>query len=187
MGPRASLCKGLFRICAPARQRAREERERVAVRPPPGPRLAVEPGSSSLLLLRFSRTTSTASSHAMLRSTLARCPPSTTTARPHRAPLPPLAAFSARSSLSSLARRPATQPAHPHAFPVIASLVDTASTTFEERAGQMKEREDELRAMWGKVALGGGERARTKAKKAGKLLVRERCVLISSRALSAQR
>ncbi|GAA5855236.1 hypothetical protein JCM9279_007516 [Rhodotorula babjevae] len=105
----------------------------------------------------------------MLRSTLAR-----TTTRPHRAPLPPLAAVSARSSLSSLARRPATQPAHPHAFPVLTSLVDTNSATFEERAGQMKELEDELRAMWGKVALGGGERARAKAKKAGKLLVRER-------------
>ncbi|BGP23650.1 hypothetical protein JCM10295v2_002551 [Rhodotorula toruloides] len=61
-----------------------------------------------------------------------------------------------------------------HAFPVLPSIVDPTSDEFVERAAQMKEKEDELRGLWGKVLDGGGHKAQAKAKKAGKLLVRER-------------
>lgn len=107
----------------------------------------------------------------MLRSTLTRCT---------RGPLASPALLPRARSTSSLSRRRSPSAAgHPHPFPVLPSLVDTSAPTFEERAAQMAQKEDELRAMWGKVCLGGGERARAKAKQAGKLLVRERCVLVS--------
>ncbi|GJN87647.1 hypothetical protein Rhopal_000602-T1 [Rhodotorula paludigena] len=38
----------------------------------------------------------------------------------------------------------------------------------------MRDKEDELKAMWGKVHQGGGEKARSRVRKQGKMLVRER-------------
>lgn len=86
-------------------------------------------------------------------------------------------ALSSTRSLSSplAALRPPVSSSH--AFPVLPSLVDPSSEEFVERAEQMREKERELRAMWGKVLMGGGEKAQGKAKKAGKLLVRERSAL----------
>ncbi|GAA6000290.1 uncharacterized protein JCM10292_004072 [Rhodotorula paludigena] len=76
----------------------------------------------------------------------------------------------------SLASHRTVAPAPPgsHPFPVLPTLVDPLSTTFEERAAQMRDKEDELRAMWGRVHEGGGEKARERVRKQGKMLVRER-------------
>ncbi|GAA6052056.1 hypothetical protein JCM3770_002343 [Rhodotorula araucariae] len=98
-----------------------------------------------------------------LRSTLSR--------RPGAAIAPPHA-LARLPTPSRLGVR--TLHAQAHAFPVLPSLVDVQSASFEERAAQMRDREDQLRAMWGNVARGGGDRATKKAQQAGKLLVRER-------------
>lgn len=44
----------------------------------------------------------------------------------------------------------------------------------------MRDKEDELKAMWGKVHQGGGEKARSRVRKQGKMLVRERCAFSPS-------
>lgn len=61
-----------------------------------------------------------------------------------------------------------------HSYPVLPTAVDTSSPEFKERADAMKVLEDELTTLLSKIELGGGEKARARAKKAGKLLVRER-------------
>lgn len=78
-----------------------------------------------------------------------------------------------RQPLSTQTRSSTAAQYHP--FPVLPTLIDPASEEFADRAGQMQQKEDELREKWGKVLAGGGERAQKKAKDAGKLLVRERC------------
>lgn len=87
-----------------------------------------------------------------------------------RAPSPLAAAVAQRPPVAPSARPLAAS----NAFPVLPSLVDPTSDEFVERARQMRDKEDELRQLWGKVLAGGGEKAQAKAKKAGKLLVRER-------------
>ncbi|BGP38865.1 hypothetical protein JCM10449v2_002803 [Rhodotorula kratochvilovae] len=110
----------------------------------------------------------------MLRSALARRPRAALSPSLLRLPTSSSSSPSSASlrALSSPALR--SQPAQPHAFPVLPSLVDAQDPVFEERAAQMQEREAALREMWGRVHLGGGDKARSKAKAAGKLLVRER-------------
>ena len=61
-----------------------------------------------------------------------------------------------------------------HSYPVLPTAVDVSSPEFKERADAMKVLEDELTTLLSKIELGGGEKARARAKKAGKLLVRER-------------
>ncbi|GAA5975401.1 hypothetical protein JCM10908_005150 [Rhodotorula pacifica] len=87
--------------------------------------------------------------------------------------LRPLSSSCAPHQPASSTLSHARQPAY-HPFPVLPTLVDTASDEYATRAQQMREKEDELRQKWGKVLQGGGERAQKKAKDAGKLLVRER-------------
>lgn len=61
-----------------------------------------------------------------------------------------------------------------HSYPVLPTAVDSSSPEFKERAEAMKVLEDELTTLLSKIELGGGDKARARAKKAGKLLVRER-------------
>lgn len=59
---------------------------------------------------------------------------------------------------------------------VLPTAVDRTSPEFVERAAAMAALEADLAALRTKVELGGGDKARARAKKSGKLLVRERCV-----------
>ncbi|ORY72420.1 carboxyl transferase [Leucosporidium creatinivorum] len=61
-----------------------------------------------------------------------------------------------------------------HSYPVLPTAIDATSPEFKERADAMKVLEDELRTLLTNIELGGGEKARARAKESGKLLVRER-------------
>ncbi|KAL8292632.1 hypothetical protein RQP46_001244 [Phenoliferia psychrophenolica] len=57
---------------------------------------------------------------------------------------------------------------------VLPTAIDRTSPEFLERAAAMQALEDDLAALRTQVELGGGDKARARAKKSGKLLVRER-------------
>ena len=65
---------------------------------------------------------------------------------------------------------------HPHvpAMPVLASQIDPRSSEFQANAAQLRTAVDDLKAQMAQVALGGGDKARTKHTERGKLLPRER-------------
>jgi 3-methylcrotonyl-CoA carboxylase beta subunit len=59
-------------------------------------------------------------------------------------------------------------------MPVIASQIDSRSPEFQANAAQLRAVVDDLKKQLAQVALGGGEKARTKHTERGKLLPRER-------------
>lgn len=88
----------------------------------------------------------------------------------------------AGSHVKSNLRLFSTPAAPPHSPAVLSTVlptaVDTSSPEFIERAAAMAVLEKDLAALRKVVEAGGGEQAQAKARKAGKLLVRERCALL---------
>ncbi|KAK4058543.1 hypothetical protein OIO90_000705 [Microbotryomycetes sp. JL221] len=79
----------------------------------------------------------------------------------------------ASTSLASAAARCSSM-RYMSSYPVIQSTVDTQSDEFKQRQQQMDQVGQELTTMLQTVEMGGGQKARDKVKKSGKLLVRER-------------
>ncbi|KAK4053538.1 hypothetical protein OIV83_001706 [Microbotryomycetes sp. JL201] len=75
-----------------------------------------------------------------------------------------------------LAATTASTPARRYtsSYPVLPTNVDTRSPEFAERKADMDKVQQELRDMLAMVEQGGGQKARDKVKKSGKLLARER-------------
>jgi len=80
--------------------------------------------------------------------------------------LPPLS-----RSLSTL---PRVEPHRYSPLPQLSSLIDPSSPEFKARQDDMKLLESDFKKRLERVYLGGGEKARERARGKGKLLVRER-------------
>lgn len=61
-----------------------------------------------------------------------------------------------------------------HQYAVLPTSIDTASPEFQQRKSDMDQLENELKQTLIKIQQGGGERAREKLKKSGKMTARER-------------
>ncbi|GAA5837119.1 hypothetical protein JCM11251_005259 [Rhodosporidiobolus azoricus] len=86
----------------------------------------------------------------------------------------PLATLSSRiATPTSSPFGPSSLP-HSAPFPVLPTLVDPLSDDYKTRAEGMRQAEERFKGTLERHLEGGGEKARAKVKKAGKLLVRER-------------
>ncbi|HBS06462.1 MAG TPA: methylcrotonoyl-CoA carboxylase, partial [Leptospiraceae bacterium] len=61
---------------------------------------------------------------------------------------------------------------------ILKSSIDTSSSDFEVNAKALREKTEEIRAIWQRIAGGGGEKNRNLHEERGKLFVRDRIKLL---------